>query len=327
MFKYWNCPLLASTVTAPDVALGRNAAGVVEINNGSAGTYRDLKLRALTATGQSLTGSEATGLIDLATTWNTSGTPTAIEAAPTEKFVPGALTSVIGVAAVTTCAVTKLDDEAACGARAHAHQPRAHGGDLRAAPAAVRVPADARHCGIGPDLHLRVAGKLSAGVAVNWEWQRLIGGERLEVRYGAGGATVAAAAALGHLSLPLYAFLVILAGAIGVAALADAPRRLWAGAGVLYASALVFSVCVLRTSEPYGLAAIAMLFAIVWGTDIFAYFGGRLIGGPKLWPAVSAGKTWSGTLTGVFSGAALGLAAARMGTTRLIDNIAVEPNA
>ena len=154
---------------------------------------------------------------------------------------------------------------------------------------------------------------LSAGVAVNWEWQRLIGGERLEVRYGAGGATVAAAAALGHLSLPLYAFLVILAGAIGVAALADAPRRLWSGAGVLYASALVFSVCVLRTSEPYGLAAIAMLFAIVWGTDIFAYFGGRLIGGPKLWPAVSAGKTWSGTLTGVFSGAALGLAAARMG--------------
>ena len=154
---------------------------------------------------------------------------------------------------------------------------------------------------------------LSAGVAVNWEWQRLIGGERLEVRYGAGGATVAAAAALGHLSLPLYAFVVIAAGAIGVAALADTPRRLWAGAGVLYASALVFSVCVLRASEPFGLAAIAMLFAIVWGTDIFAYFGGRLIGGPKLWPAVSAGKTWSGTLTGVFSGAALGLAAARMG--------------
>ena len=154
---------------------------------------------------------------------------------------------------------------------------------------------------------------LSAGVAVNWEWQRLIGGERLEARYGAGGATVAAAAALGHLSLPLYAFVVIAAGATGVAALADAPRRLWAGAGVLYASALVFSVCALRASEPYGLAAIAMLFAIVWGTDIFAYFGGRLIGGPKLWPAVSAGKTWSGTLTGVFSGAALGLAAARMG--------------
>ena len=62
-----------------------------------------------------------------------------------------------------------------------------------------------------------------------------------------------------------------------------------------------------------GLVVVAMLFAVVWGTDIFAYFGGRLIGGPKLWPAVSAGKTWSGTITGVVSGAALGLAAARAG--------------
>lgn len=154
---------------------------------------------------------------------------------------------------------------------------------------------------------------LSAGVAVNWEWQRLVGGERLEARYGAGGAAVAAAAALGHLALPLYACGAILIGAIAVAALTDASRRNWASAGVLYASALVFSVCALRASEPFGLASIAMLFAIVWGTDIFAYFGGRLIGGPKLWPAVSAGKTWSGTLTGVFSGAALGLATARMG--------------
>lgn len=32
---------------AMDVAIGRNAAGVIEINNGSAGTLRDLKLRAL----------------------------------------------------------------------------------------------------------------------------------------------------------------------------------------------------------------------------------------------------------------------------------------
>ena len=32
-----------------DTALGRNAAGVVEVNNGTAGTYRDLKVRALYA--------------------------------------------------------------------------------------------------------------------------------------------------------------------------------------------------------------------------------------------------------------------------------------
>lgn len=154
---------------------------------------------------------------------------------------------------------------------------------------------------------------LGAAVAVNWEWQQLVGGEKLVARYAAGGATIAAAAALGHLSQPLPALAALMIGAACVAMLSDAGRRIWAGSGALYAGALAFSVCLLRASQPFGLAAVAMLFAIVWGTDIFAYFGGRLIGGPKLWPAVSAGKTWSGTITGVVSGAALGLAAARLG--------------
>jgi hypothetical protein len=33
-----------------DTAMARNAAGVVEINNGAAGTFRDLQLRAVNAT-------------------------------------------------------------------------------------------------------------------------------------------------------------------------------------------------------------------------------------------------------------------------------------
>jgi hypothetical protein len=36
--------------------LSRNAAGVLEINNGTAGTFRDLKLRNLTASGTVQTG-------------------------------------------------------------------------------------------------------------------------------------------------------------------------------------------------------------------------------------------------------------------------------
>lgn len=39
------------TITSVDTALARNAAGVVEVNNGTAGTYRDLKLRTLSITG------------------------------------------------------------------------------------------------------------------------------------------------------------------------------------------------------------------------------------------------------------------------------------
>ena len=40
------------------------------------------------------------------------------------------------------------------------------------------------------------------------------------------------------------------------------------------------------------------LVLIVVVTDIAGYFGGRLIGGPKFWPAVSPKKTWSGTISG-----------------------------
>jgi phosphatidate cytidylyltransferase len=75
-------------------------------------------------------------------------------------------------------------------------------------------------------------------------------------------------------------------------------------------------VIALRQSDAFGLIATAWLFAIVWGTDIMAYFGGRLIGGPKLWPRVSAGKTWSGTLIGIFGGALIGLALAITGLER-----------
>ena len=51
--------------------------------------------------------------------------------------------------------------------------------------------------------------------------------------------------------------------------------------------------------EPgYGLPRDLWLFAVVWGPDVAAYFGGRLIGGPKLWPSVSPGKTWSGRSRG-----------------------------
>src|SRR5262249_45708203 len=38
---------------------------------------------------------------------------------------------------------------------------------------------------------------------------------------------------------------------------------------------------------------------IVWATDTFAYLCGRLIGGPKLFPALSPRKTWAGTLGGI----------------------------
>ena len=52
----------------------------------------------------------------------------------------------------------------------------------------------------------------------------------------------------------------------------------------------------------FGFLAIVFLFAIVWATDILAYFVGRAVGGPKLAPRFSPKKTWSGAVGGVARG-------------------------
>jgi phosphatidate cytidylyltransferase len=154
---------------------------------------------------------------------------------------------------------------------------------------------------------------LGAAFAVEWEWQGLIGGERRLPRVAIGGAALAAAAgvAAGADIQPASIVLLALAGVVGL--LAGPERRLWAFVGVVYGGALILSAQSLRLSQSHGALAIAWLFALVWGTDVFAYFGGRLIGGPKLWPRVSAGKTWSGTITGVLGGALAGLGVAYLG--------------
>ncbi len=41
----------------------------------------------------------------------------------------------------------------------------------------------------------------------------------------------------------------------------------------------------------------------VWAADTAAYFAGRAFGGPRLAPAVSPGKTWSGLAAGLLAGA------------------------
>jgi phosphatidate cytidylyltransferase len=76
----------------------------------------------------------------------------------------------------------------------------------------------------------------------------------------------------------------------------------WMLAGLVYAGLLLLAPIGLRGDAQFGPTAILFLFAVVWATDIVAYFVGRAVGGPKLWPAVSPNKTWSGALGGVLGG-------------------------
>jgi phosphatidate cytidylyltransferase len=80
----------------------------------------------------------------------------------------------------------------------------------------------------------------------------------------------------------------------------------WLAAGIAYAAVLLFAPLILRRDPTLGFAAMAFLFAVVWATDILAYFAGRALGGPKLWPAVSPKKTWAGAVGGTLGGIAVG---------------------
>jgi len=147
-----------------------------------------------------------------------------------------------------------------------------------------------------------------ASILLLWEWQRLVGGVRLPERVAVGALVVALAAlvALNNSLLGVSATLGL--GAVALGWLAGPRHGAWAAAGVLYAGALVASLVLLRLSPSFGRPAILWLFAVVWGADIAAYFAGRLIGGPRLWPSVSPGKTWAGAIVGALMGAVLGLA-------------------
>ena len=147
-----------------------------------------------------------------------------------------------------------------------------------------------------------------ASIVVLWEWQRLVGGERLIVARVVAGAVALALAALWALHDSIAGVVAaLILGAAAVGWIAGGRQGIWAAAGVLYAGALVASVGLLRVSPSFGMASILWLFAVVWGADIAAYFAGRLIGGPRLWPRVSPGKTWAGAIVGAFAGAVLGL--------------------
>lgn len=138
---------------------------------------------------------------------------------------------------------------------------------------------------------------------VHLEWAKLTEGVPFPTAIFTAGLVIALAMiTLGYVTSGL----IIIALAIGTSALT---LNIWRPVGVLYAAVLGAGLLLLRLSLE-GLPAILLLFAVVWGTDIGAYAIGRVVGGPKLWPAVSPGKTRSGAAGGFIAGVAAGVAVA-----------------
>jgi phosphatidate cytidylyltransferase len=76
----------------------------------------------------------------------------------------------------------------------------------------------------------------------------------------------------------------------------------FAAAGLPYAGLGGLALLWLRLQPERGFDDTLFLVVVIWGTDIGAYLVGRFIGGKKLAPKISPGKTWSGSLGGLLIG-------------------------
>lgn len=68
--------------------------------------------------------------------------------------------------------------------------------------------------------------------------------------------------------------------------------------------AAVLGLWIIR--DQLGFAAALWAFAMVWATDIGAYFAGRAFGGARLAPSISPSKTWSGLFGGMAAALVVG---------------------
>lgn len=148
------------------------------------------------------------------------------------------------------------------------------------------------------------------GVVMASEWATIVLGHSWAPLRLAQLALVGVAVAAFAFALPMVVSIAAIAGAVVAALLeargASAAALRWAPWGPVYAALPSMALDAVRAA-PNGLALVVFLFAVVWSTDIAAFFTGRALGGPKLWPAVSPKKTWSGALGGLAAAAIAGM--------------------
>ncbi len=154
---------------------------------------------------------------------------------------------------------------------------------------------------------------MAAAVALlAWEWVRLCGFSTKRLPGMVVPVAVLLAGVLGVGGAWLWAFAVLGVGFAGLWAVAEPPRfrravpGFWLAFGVVYIGLAGLALIHLRGDAEAGLRNVVFLFLIVWSSDIGAYAAGRALGGPKLAPAISPNKTWSGAAGGLVSAMAVG---------------------
>lgn len=154
------------------------------------------------------------------------------------------------------------------------------------------------------------------GLAAAREWHRLVGAPEAtpplplarfrQMQTGVTTLAVACALALLLIGLPWMGLAALVVGAVlsFVLAARGGDNPAWHAAVVFYVGLPAMALVALRAMDP-GFLIVLGFFLIVWATDTGALVVGKLIGGPKLAPRLSPGKTWAGTIGGSLVAAAV----------------------
>ena len=151
-----------------------------------------------------------------------------------------------------------------------------------------------------------------SAVLMALEWRDLISARFDQTAGNLAGMAAGGAAVLVILMMALgWAELALLlalfcASSSGLIATVASGSAFWTIIGVLYISLPMLALVWLRALPEHGLAMTIWLLMVVWAADIVAYFTGRGIGGPRLAPSISPGKTWSGFCGGMAGAVVIG---------------------
>ena len=143
------------------------------------------------------------------------------------------------------------------------------------------------------------------------EWDRICR-RTGDVGSGAGGVLAAGVALVVLVAWsqgPMAALVACLAVTVAMLVVARVDGQdvvVWRALGTFYIGLPAVAIIALRGVADGGAETTLWLFGTVWATDIGGYAVGRVVGGPRLAPAISPGKTWSGALGGLGLAVAVG---------------------
>lgn len=145
-----------------------------------------------------------------------------------------------------------------------------------------------------------------------FEWTRMVEGRSLSLVFQV--QTVGAAIALYMASTMHFYAAFFTVFICGVAALILSRRiaggKSWSAFAAPYLIAPSVALIWLRNEAVPGFELTVLLFAVVWAGDVGAYGFGKIVGGPRVNPALSPAKTWAGIFGAVLAGGVVGLGVA-----------------